>query len=75
MAIDTELLLAAIDAGKESSYGTDSTSDLGAQRAAALEYYFGVNRNPSPEGRSQVVDRSVYETIQVMLPSLVKIFS
>jgi len=41
----------------------------------AIEYYLGLNTNPAPEGRSQVVDRSVYETIQIMLPSLVRIFA
>jgi hypothetical protein len=75
MAIDYEKLLAAIDEYKENSYGWDETSALGQKRAKAIEYYLGLNTNPAPQGRSQVVDRSVYETIQVMLPSLVKIFA
>jgi hypothetical protein len=75
MAIDTESLLAAIDAGRENSYGTDESSSLGAKRAKAIEAYLGLNTNPAPEGRSQVTDRSVYETISTLMPSLVRIFA
>jgi hypothetical protein len=75
MAIDNDKLLAAIDEQKEKSYGWDENTVLGQKRARAIEYYLGLNTNPAPQGRSQVVDRSVYETIQVMLPSLVKIFA
>lgn len=75
MAIDHQRLLAAIDAAKENSYGSDEHSSLAAKRARWIEAYLGLNTNPAPEGRSQVVDRSVYETIHVMLPSLVRIFA
>ena len=75
MTIDNEALLAAIEEGRENSYGTDETSDLGARRARAIEAYLGLNNNPAPEGRSQVVDRSVYETISTLMPSLVRIFA
>lgn len=75
MAIDQQKLLAAIDAARENSYGSDEHSSLAAKRARWIEQYLGLNTNPAPEGRSQVVDRSVYETIQVMLPSLVRIFA
>lgn len=75
MAIDHNALVAAIDEAREHSYGTDETSSLAKRRAKAIEYYLGLNTNPAPEGRSQVVDRSVYETISVKLPSLVKIFA
>jgi hypothetical protein len=74
MAIDQDALLAAIDAGRDRSYGTDEQSTLGLKRARAIEAYLGLNTNPAPEGRSQVVDRSVYETISTILPSLVRIF-
>lgn len=75
MTIDKTALLAAIDAGRENSYGTDEQSNLGKKRAQAIEAYLGLNTNPAPEGRSQVVDRSVYETISTVLPSLVRIFA
>lgn len=73
--IDDQLLLAAIDDGRTNSYGTDEMSELGKRRAEAIEAYLGLNSNPAPPGRSQVVDRSVYETISTMLPSLVRIFA
>lgn len=75
MAIDDQKLLAAIDIGRENSYGTDEQSDLGKRRAQAIEAYLGMNTNPAPPGRSQVVDRSVYETISTLMPSLVRIFA
>lgn len=75
MAIDEQALLAATDEGRESCYGTDEQSELGAKRAEAIEAYLGLNTNPAPPGRSQVVDRSVYETISTMMPSLVRIFA
>lgn len=75
MALDEQKLLAAIDAARENSYGSDEQSSLAAKRARWIEAYLGLNTNPAPEGRSQVVDRSVYETIQVLLPSLVRIFA
>lgn len=75
MDIDHDALLAAIDLGRENSYGTDEASDLGKRRAHAVEAYLGLNTEPAPEGRSQVVDRSVFETIHTMLPSLVRIFA
>lgn len=73
--MDHDALIQAIDEARDSAYGSDVTGFLAQKRAKAIEYYLGLNTNPAQEGRSQVVDRSVYETIQVMLPSLVKIFS
>lgn len=73
--VDPQRLLAAIDAGRERSYGTDENSDLGRKRADAIDAYLGLNTNPAPEGRSQVVDRSVYETVHTLMPSLVRIFA
>ncbi len=75
MAIDDQKLLAAIDEGRENSYGTDEQSDLGRRRTQAIEAYLGMNVNPAPAGRSQVVDRSVYETVSTLMPSLVRIFA
>jgi hypothetical protein len=73
--LDKQKLLAAIDDGRANSYGTDEESSLGQKRAQAIEAYLGLNTDPAPEGRSQVVDRSVYETIQTLLASLIRIYS
>lgn len=72
---DLERLIQAIDAAEEYSYGSDGNQDLQEDRARALDYYIGRNIEPAPEGRSQVVDRSVFETIQWILPSLCRIFA
>ena len=75
MGIDHDRLISAIESARANCYGTDNGSDLGRARAAAIDAYLGLNANPAPEGRSQVVDRSVYETISTMMPSLVRIFA
>jgi hypothetical protein len=69
---DTEKLLNAIDAAEADSYGSDG---LSSERAAAVDRYLGKNVLPAPDGRSQVTDRSVYETIQWIKPSLCRIFA
>lgn len=73
--MDLDKLLAAIDAGKEASYGTDEQSDLGQRRARCIEAYLGLNTNPAPEGRSQVVDRTAYQAVATIMPSLARIFA
>lgn len=72
---DIERLIQAIDAAEEYSYGSDGNQDLQEDRARALDLYYGRNIEPAPDGRSQVVDRSVFETIQWLLPSLCRIFA
>jgi hypothetical protein len=72
---DIEKLLNAIDAAEADAYGSDSDGELSSERAAAVDRYLGKNRLPAPDGRSQVTDRSVYETIQWIKPSLCRIFA
>lgn len=73
--IDNDRLIAAIDRAEEDSYGSDNDSTLSTERALSIDLYLGKNINPAPTGRSQVVDRSVFETIQWILPSLCRIFA
>lgn len=72
---DQQKLLNAIDAAEENSYGSDSNGALASDRAAAIDAYLGKNSMPAPDGRSQVVDRTVYETVQWIMPSLCAIFA
>lgn len=65
----------AIDAFEARSYGSDTDGELEADRARAMSAYMGENVLPVPEGRSAVVDRSVYETIQWIIPSLCRVFA
>ena len=73
--MDNELLIAAIDAAEQSSYSSEGDTQLSTDRAYAIDMYLGKNLEPAPEGRSQVIDRSVYETIQWIMPSLCRIFA
>jgi hypothetical protein len=73
---DEVKLNAAIDSYSAQAYGSASDGgDLSRQRALALDAFAGKNFEPAPEGRSQVTDWSVFETIQWILPSLTRIFA
>ena len=73
---DKEALLSAIDSLSGNAYGSEGTTgELGRQRALALDAFQGKNIEPAPEGTSQVVDWSVFETTQYILPSLTRIFA
>ena len=48
--------------------------ELAEQRVRALEYYRGENTNPAPEGRSQVVDRSLYDVSESVKGPVLKLF-
>lgn len=73
MALSENEILAAIDAQAERAYGSDGTLD--SERAQALDYYLGRTYGNEVEGRSQVVTRDVLETIEWILPSLMRIFT
>ena len=68
-------LIAAIDAAEATALGGDQSGDLSTERALALRAFAGENIEPAPEGRSQVTDWTVFETIQWILPSLTRIFA
>lgn len=71
--MDLEKLYNAIEDESSVAYGEDDS--LSAERGANIDRYLGKNNIPAPDGRSQVVDRSVYETIAWMQPSLARIFA
>ena len=48
--------------------------DIGGNRALATEYYYGQAFGDEEEGRSQVVSMDVRDTVQGILPSLMRIF-
>lgn len=52
-----------------------NTSELSAQRAASLNYYFGNKFGNEEFGKSQVVTRDVQETVDWIMPSLMKVFT
>lgn len=77
-AMDEVALIAAIDDADNRSYGSNLsnlTAELSAQRALSIDLYLGKNVDPAPDGQSNVIDRTVFETVQWILPSLCRIFA
>jgi AraC-like DNA-binding protein len=73
-----EALVKAIEQAEEESYGADNISmdgELSSQRAQAIDAYLGRNTNPAPEGNTQIVSRDLFDTIEWITPSLVRIFA
>ena len=50
-------------------------SEISNERAVALDYYLGEVYGDEVEGRSQVITREVMETVEWILPSLIRIFA
>ncbi len=50
-------------------------SELAEDRATALDYYYGRPMGNEEDGRSQVVSRDVLETIEWLMPSLLRVFA
>lgn len=73
--MDNDTLISYIDAAESASYSSEVDTQLSADRAYAINLYNGDNVDPVPEGRSNVIDRSVFETIQWIQPSLCRIFA
>ncbi len=73
MALSESEILAAIDAQAERAYGSDGQLD--SERAQAMDYYLGRAYGNEVEGRSQVVTRDVLETVEWIMPSLMRIFT
>src|SRR5689334_25364689 len=76
--MDEVALIGAIDDADNRAYGSNLsnlTAALSAERALNIDLYLGKNVDPAPEGQSNVIDRSIFETIQWILPSLCRIFA
>lgn len=52
-----------------------TTSDISNERATALRYYLGEPFGDEREGRSKVVSRDVADTVEWILPSLLRVFA
>jgi hypothetical protein len=73
MKLTDEQVIAALEA--EEVQAQDAVSgELSQQRQDALARYKGDPLGNEVEGRSQVVDRSVMDTIEWIIPSLVRIY-
>lgn len=70
MAMDDKELVRAIETLETAA----DDGDLAEQRVRSLEYYRGENVNQAPEGRSQVVDRSLYDVSESVKGPVLKLF-
>jgi hypothetical protein len=70
-------LLAAIDnyAGQSLGSGASDNGELSKQRSISIDAYDGKTLVSVPKGRSGVNDRAVFETIQWIMPSMMRIFA
>jgi len=67
-------LRAALSSQLRSAIGYDN-DELSSERATAWRYYMGEQSTlPSIPGRSKVMSRDVYETVETVMPSLVRVF-
>lgn len=67
--------LAAIGAAESNAYGADGDSTIDSERARAIDDYLGLPYGNEVEGRSQIMSRDVYDTIEWIKPSLLRIFT
>ena len=77
MADNDKELLGAIDSYASQSLGSGASDsgELSKQRSRSLDAYAGKILDAAPEGRSKVNDRAVFETIQWIMPSMMRIFA
>lgn len=67
-------LLSAIREREDGSVGTE-TDNVNIERATAIDYYLGKPFGNEIEGRSQVVSKDVFDTVEWIKPSLLRIFA
>lgn len=74
MAMRAEKLVRMLKAEEEDALGYAET-EVAAQQMEALRRYFGELYGDEEDGRSQVVTREVFETIEWTRPDLMRVFS
>ncbi len=70
-------LLSIIDSELQDAFGSHAEyadAEIKDQRTLALDYYFGKPFGNEVPGRSKVVSRDVMETVEWVMPSLMRIF-
>jgi hypothetical protein len=72
---DKSALLSAINKAEAASYGSDNNGELSGIRARSIEDYLGEPYGDEVEGQSSVVSRDVFDTIESIKPSLLRIFT
>jgi hypothetical protein len=69
-----ERLLGAIEERESQAVGGE-TDNVNVERATAIEYYLGKPFGNELEGRSQVVSKDVFDTVEWVKPALLRIFA
>lgn len=72
---DKSALLSAINKAEANAYGSDNNGELASIRARSIEDYLGELYGDEVDGQSQVVSRDVFDTIETIKPSLLRIFT
>ena len=72
-ALTDEEILAKIQNEEANAYGLND-AELAGERAQAIDYYLGKPFGNEVDGRSQVVSTDVADTIESLLPALLKVF-
>lgn len=75
--MDKTEIRAIVAAEKRAAIGSSTSSDLAKQRSDALDYYLGDLKEhmPTLEGQSSAKSTDVSDTIEMMLPALMDIFT
>ena len=68
-----EELISLIDQHVTDALGYDDA--ISTQREKAMEYYYGLPFGNEVEGRSQFVDSTVQDTVEGIMPSLMRVFA
>ena len=71
---DTDLLISAIEEREGTAIGREA-DPISLDRAKALDYYLGSPLGNEIDGRSQVVSKDLFDTVEWIKPSLLRIFA
>jgi hypothetical protein len=72
--LNKEELKALVARLRQNAIGVqESTLDI--ERQEAMDYYYGRNTRPAPEGRSQIVDRVLMDTVEWIMPQVMRVFA
>lgn len=72
--MDREDLKGLISHLRQTGIGVhESTLDI--ERQEAMDFYFGRNTRPAPDGRSQIIDRVLMDTVEWIMPQVMRVFA
>jgi hypothetical protein len=72
--LNREDLKALVSRLRQNAIGVQE-STLDTERQEAMDYYYGRNTRPAPDGRSQIIDRVLMDTVEWIMPQIMKVFA